>query len=75
VQHIDLRKNFGKSVKGRRGQLGLSQDELAWRAGLHRTYISDVERGARNISLGTITKLAVALETKISSLFVTAEAE
>lgn len=60
---------FGDSVKVWRQQLGISQEELAERAGLHRTYISDIERGARNISLESISKLAAALDLSISSLF------
>ena len=60
---------FGMSVRGRRNLLGISQEELAERANLHRTYISDVERGARNLSLESIEKLAQALDISISALF------
>jgi CheY-like chemotaxis protein/DNA-binding XRE family transcriptional regulator len=49
--------------------MGISQEELAERCGLHRTYVSDVERGARNISLENIGKLSAALETSIAALF------
>jgi two-component system, response regulator len=49
--------------------MGISQEELAGRAGLHRTYISDVERGARNVSLESIHRLATALEVPLSVLF------
>jgi CheY-like chemotaxis protein/DNA-binding XRE family transcriptional regulator len=49
--------------------LGLSQEQLAGRAGLHRTYVSDIERGARNLSLESIDKLAKALEIPVSTLF------
>lgn len=65
----DVKKIFGDSVKARRNQLGFSQEELAERADLHRTYISDVERGARNVSLQSIVKLARALEISVSALF------
>lgn len=57
-----------KSVHERREMLGISQEELAHRAGLHRTYISDIERGARNPSLKTLTRLADALELATSDL-------
>lgn len=60
---------FASAVRDRRHQLGLTQEELAWRAGLHRTYITDIERGARNVSLQSIEKLARALEAPIAELF------
>ena len=69
MQDPDEKKLFGSSIKARRSRLGLSQEQLAERADLHRTYISDVERGARNISLQSITKLAAALEVSVSALF------
>lgn len=52
-----------------RSRLKISQEELAERASLHRTYISDVERGARNLSLESIDKLAVALQVSVATLF------
>ena len=69
VQSLDVKKPFGAAVKSWRGRLGLSQEELAGRAGLHRTYICDVERGARNLSLESIEKLARALEISTATLF------
>lgn len=65
----DVKKHFGAAVRLRRDHLGISQEELAGRAGLHRTYISDVERGARNVSLESIHRLAGALEIPMSVLF------
>src|SRR5437868_7687186 len=65
----DVKKYFGAAVRLRRDHLGISQEELAGRAGLHRTYISDIERGARNVSLESIAKLAQALGSSISGLF------
>ncbi len=72
MREIELKILFGKAVREKRVFLGISQEELGDRAGLHRTYISDVERGARNVSLGSIDKLATALEISISTLFVSA---
>ena len=66
---IDVKKVFGKSVRGRRNTLGISQEKLAERANLHRTYISDIERGARNLSLESMERLARALEISVSALF------
>ena len=65
----DVRASFASAVKAWRNRLGISQEELAGRAGLHRTYVSDIERGARNLSLESIEKLARALETSVSALF------
>ena len=62
-------KRFGAMVKDWRNRIGLSQEELAFRACLHRTYISDIERGVRNISLCSIRKLATALEVSLPTLF------
>jgi CheY-like chemotaxis protein/DNA-binding XRE family transcriptional regulator len=64
----DIKTRFGTVVKSRRLGMGISQEELAGRAGLHRTYVCDVERGTRNVSLESIEKLALALEVPISRL-------
>jgi CheY-like chemotaxis protein len=69
MQGFDVKKPFGSAVRKWRGRLGVSQEELAGRAGLHRTYICDVERGARNVSLESIEKLARALEISTATLF------
>ncbi len=63
------KKTFGEAVRRRRQELGISQEELAERADLHRTYIGDVERGSRNVSLINIAKIAAALEISIPDLF------
>ena len=57
----DIRIIFGDHLKKLRRTQNISQEELAFRSGLHRTYISSVERGERNISLVNIAKLAKAL--------------
>ena len=66
---FDIKQRFGKAVRRRRRELDLSQEELAERAELHRTYVSDIERGDRNPSLENIEKLARALNLKVSELF------
>lgn len=65
---LDIRKVFGRNVRKRRVALGLTQEALAERAELHRTYIGDVERGLRNISLINIWKMASALELSVHEL-------
>jgi len=70
----DIRHRFGFAVKTRREHLGLNQEELAERAGIHRTYLSDVERGSRNLSLVNIERLAEALSLSLSQLFAEVDA-
>jgi CheY-like chemotaxis protein len=69
----DVKKPFGAAVRAWRKHLGISQEELAGRAELHRTYVCDVERGTRNVSLESIEKLARALEIPLATLFSYAE--
>ena len=75
IRHIgkrtqqDIKSRFGAAVKKRRYEIGISQEALAERAGLHRTYVADIERGSRNVALENIERLALALDTSISHLF------
>ena len=64
-----IQKAFGQAVRDFRKKIGISQEVLANRSGLHRTYISDVERGARNIGLGNINAVANGLDISIVDLF------
>jgi len=66
---VELKNLLGTAIKSGRSHLGISQEELANRAGLHRTYISDLERGARNPSIESVEKLARALQISVSMLF------
>ena len=61
-------KSFGARVRAKRGLLGISQEELADRCGLHRTYIGGVERGERNPTLLTMYRIAKALGVGIREL-------
>lgn len=63
-----LRK-FGNKIKEERIKLGLSQEELAIKAGVHRTYIGMIERAEKNITLKNIEKLAIALNLQIFDFF------
>jgi transcriptional regulator with XRE-family HTH domain len=69
----DIRERFGFAVKIRREELGLTQEDLADKAGIHRTYLSDVERGSRNICLLNIERVAAGLALPVSELFRAAE--
>lgn len=63
-----IRRNFGDLLRKKRHELGISQDELASRSGLHRTYIGSVERGETNLSLENIFVLAKALDCSSKEL-------
>ncbi len=65
----DLLRRFGKRVQHLRKHLGISQEELAYRANVHRTYIGMIERAERNITLSNMSKVAKALEVDIKDLF------
>jgi len=68
VKRKSPKEILAENVRRIRKSTGLSQEELADRAGLHRTYISSVERSERNISLETIFVLAVALGVEAAEL-------
>jgi transcriptional regulator with XRE-family HTH domain len=63
-----LQRAFGAAVRRARIKKGISQEQLADESGLHRTYVSLLERGRRNPSLKVISLLAAALDTNIVSL-------
>lgn len=64
-----IKCQFGTIVRQLRTKRNLSQEKLAELTGLHRTYISEVERGDRNISLVNIYKISQALNIRLSELF------
>ncbi len=66
---IALKKGFGEQVKKYRLQANLSQEDLGFECGLHRTYIGSIERGETNLSLENIAILAITLRCKVSALF------
>lgn len=63
-----LRDVLGKNIRNARIKKGISQEELAFLCGLHRTYISDIERATRNVAIDNIEKISIALEVKASAL-------
>src|SRR5215467_2147224 len=73
MQPADVQKGFGAEVKRRRVRLGISQEKLAERANLHRTYVSDVEAGKRNPSLASIQRLTLALGASLGAIFASVE--
>jgi transcriptional regulator with XRE-family HTH domain len=65
---------LGEAIRARRTEIdGLSQEGLANLAGMHRTYVGDIERGLRNPSYRNLVKLAVTLEVPLSELVTRAE--
>jgi transcriptional regulator with XRE-family HTH domain len=67
----DVRTLFGARVRDLRKERGLSQEELAHRAGMHHTYLGGIERGERNPALLNIVRLARALDVPVVALFIT----
>jgi transcriptional regulator with XRE-family HTH domain len=64
-----IKQAFGLAVRTRREELGKTQDDLAALASMHRTYLSDIERGFRNPSLINLCHLAAALGLTTGELF------
>lgn len=60
---------FGQHIQKLRKELGISQAELAFRTGFHRTYVGMIERGERNITLSNLVRLAQGLNITIKDLF------
>ncbi len=68
MRRSDFNLICSRRVREIREQLGLSQDELAHKAGLHRTYVGAIERNERNITIRTLAKLAGALRCRPADL-------
>ena len=64
-----IKTKVGKRIKELRNKLGISQEELAFRSELHRTYIASLEVGKRNVSIETLEKVVNALEVSMSEFF------
>ncbi len=68
-----LKRRFGTAVRRHREQLGITQRQLATRTRIARTYLADVERGARNPCLSIIVRIAQGMGLSLSTLFSTFE--
>jgi len=66
---MSIQEKIGFALRNYREAAGLSQEQLAFKANLHRTYVGSVERGERNVSLINIIALCTALKLKPSELF------
>ncbi len=64
-----IEEKVGSRIKELRGKLGISQEELGFRSGVHRTYIASLEVGKRNISIATLEKIVNALEVSFCEFF------
>lgn len=64
-----LLKYIGKQVRLERKKIDLSQEEFAYKTGLHRTFIGDIENGKRNISISTLEKITAPINMDISEFF------
>jgi len=65
---MDIRRRLGSNVRRLREEAGWSQEDYADRAGIHRTYVSDIERGERNPTVLMLEKLAAPLKVTPASL-------
>ena len=65
---MEIRERLSLNMRRLRQSKGWSQEEFAHQAGLHRTYVSDLERGARNPTITVVDKLAVALGVPVGTL-------
>jgi transcriptional regulator with XRE-family HTH domain len=75
LREEDIQVAFGAALRRVRVKKALSQEKLADLAGIHRTYVGDVERGTRNIALINMTRLAMALGVSLSRLIAEMEDE
>src|SRR6185312_4166243 len=68
---VSLQVRLGNAIRLHRLKLGITQEELAWRADMHRTYVADIERGGRNVTLRSVGHLANALQVSVADLLST----
>ncbi|MDR1076908.1 MAG: helix-turn-helix domain-containing protein [Xanthomonadaceae bacterium] len=69
---MDIASQVGPALRALRGEIGISQEALADRAGLDRTYVSGIERGRRNPSVRSLQKVSDALGVTLDVIFIRA---
>ena len=74
AESTDIHRYLGQVIVERRQKAGWSQRELSLYAGIHRTYVSDIERGTRNITVSVLERVANALQVSMAVLFCDGEA-
>lgn len=65
---VNIKKVLGLNIRRKRREINISQEKLAERSGLHRTYVGAIERGERNVSLENMQRIAKALDLQVSEL-------
>ena len=73
IQYTELRTALARQIRSVRIRRGMSQEELAFRAGLHRTYISLVEGAKKSLTVDSLARIASALDIKPSKLLASSE--
>jgi transcriptional regulator with XRE-family HTH domain len=73
IQYTELRVSLARQIRSIRIRRGISQEELAFRADLHRTYISLIERSKKSLTVDSLARIASALDIKPSKLLASAE--
>lgn len=73
LSEMDIKISVGQRIKELRKTLGLSQEALAYKAEVDRTYVTDVENGRRNVSLEILERLIRALDVSITEFFTSKE--
>ncbi|MEO6996267.1 MAG: response regulator [Lacunisphaera sp.] len=68
TDEMSLQMRLGAAIRLHRLKLGITQEELAWRAEMHRTYVAEIERGGRNVTLRSVGHLASALQVSVAEL-------
>lgn len=69
IMENDINKLFGGKVVEMRKQHGLTQEELSFKCGIHRTYMGTIERGEKSVTLDTVAKIATGLGVEVKELF------